>query len=362
MTRGQRKRQNGMKSTVPEQSAPWRAMTFDNAGSDRAPGARADDVVSPMAQSLWRLVGVAVLSGAMTQMLGGIVPASAQDNVRATTVQVPSPPSSDVAITAPPVLLGEPASEINFAIDVGPPDTVPRNSFLRIRGLPHMVALTEGYAIAPGAWAVPIVSLPKLRIAIPVGLSGRSEIAITLVTIEGTTVAEAKSALVIASARLIAPGEAPPPIVASPKTPAERTLTEKPAPQKPVPPPEPPAAKSAALPPPSTPVPGAAPTPSRPPLSPEAYNRATHFMSRATSLLSDGNIAAARLFFERASEEGMAEGALALGGTYDERELATMKALGLKPDPRLARRWYERARELGSRDAEARLSRLGPAR
>jgi TPR repeat protein len=85
-------------------------------------------------------------------------------------------------------------------------------------------------------------------------------------------------------------------------------------------------------------------------------------MSRATSLLSDGNIAAARLFFERASEEGMAEGALALGGTYDERELATMKALGLKPDPRLARRWYERARELGSRDAEARLSRLGPAR
>lgn len=278
-------------------------------------------------------------------------PATAQDNARATAIQMQGQPTPEVLITAPSVLLGEPASETRFVIEVGPPEAVPRNSFLRIRGLPHMVALTEGYAVAPGAWAVPIVALPKLRLAIPVGLSGRSDIGIALVSMEGAIIAEAKTALVIAAARLIAPSETPPPVAEAPKAPVQ---TPQRAPE--------PAAKSAALPPAAAPVPSAPIAPARPALSPEARQRATQFMSRATSLLDQGNIAAARLFFERAAEEGSAEGALALGGTYDEAELANMKSLGLKPDPRLARRWYERARDLGSSAAEARLTRLGPAR
>ena len=58
------------------------------------------------------------------------------------------------------------------------------------------------------------------------------------------------------------------------------------------------------------------------------------------------------------SEEGLAEGALALGGTYDSYELARLRARGPKSDASLARRWYEKARDLGSAEAAERLRRL----
>jgi TPR repeat protein len=34
-------------------------------------------------------------------------------------------------------------------------------------------------------------------------------------------------------------------------------------------------------------------------------------------------------------------------------------AVGLTPDPELAKKWYEKARELGAPEAAARLARLG---
>lgn len=81
-------------------------------------------------------------------------------------------------------------------------------------------------------------------------------------------------------------------------------------------------------------------------------------MTRGNQLLKEGNIAAARLFFERAVDEGLAEGALALGGTYDSRELQRLGAQGLRPDRDQARRWYEKARDLGSVEAADRLRSL----
>src|SRR6185312_5647464 len=108
------------------------------------------------------------------------------------------------------IILAEPAAETPFPIQVGPPDAIARNSFIRLRGLPPAAALTEGHSIAPGAWAVPIMGLPNLRMSLPMGLSGKSEITVALVTVDGTVVAETKTALVIAAASLIAPGEVEP--------------------------------------------------------------------------------------------------------------------------------------------------------
>jgi len=81
--------------------------------------------------------------------------------------------------------------------------------------------------------------------------------------------------------------------------------------------------------------------------------------ARGEEQLGRGNIYAARQFFERAAEVGLAESALALAATYDATELARLKVLGLKPDSGEAKKWYERARELGAAEAEARLRRLG---
>lgn len=76
--------------------------------------------------------------------------------------------------------------------------------------------------------------------------------------------------------------------------------------------------------------------------------------------LEEGNVAAARSFFERAARAGLARSALALADTYDPEELRKLKVIGLQPDVDLARKWYETAYELGAiGEAAERLQRLG---
>jgi TPR repeat protein len=50
---------------------------------------------------------------------------------------------------------------------------------------------------------------------------------------------------------------------------------------------------------------------------------------------------------------------MALAGTFDASELAQLGVRGIQPDPKQARRWYERAQQLGASDAEERLRRIG---
>jgi TPR repeat protein len=74
--------------------------------------------------------------------------------------------------------------------------------------------------------------------------------------------------------------------------------------------------------------------------------------------LERGNVQPARLYFQRAAEAGLAQSALALGATYDPEELVKLKVVGLQPDLAAARRWFEKARELGAAEAADRLRRL----
>ena len=108
-------------------------------------------------------------------------------------------------ITVAPTILAEPASQAALSIQVGPAGALPGNSFVRLRGLPASVSLTEGYAIAPGSWAVPLFGLPSLKAIVPAGVSGRTEIIIHLVGVDGTTLAETRTALVVGPATMIAP-------------------------------------------------------------------------------------------------------------------------------------------------------------
>ena len=110
-----------------------------------------------------------------------------------------------IILNVAPVMLAEPASKSPFPIQVGPQDVLLKNSFVRIRGLPPAAALSEGHAISPGAWAVPLAGLLSLGVVLPVGLQGRWEVVVALVTIEGTVLTEAKTVLVVGPAQLIAP-------------------------------------------------------------------------------------------------------------------------------------------------------------
>ena len=93
-------------------------------------------------------------------------------------------------------------------------------------------------------------------------------------------------------------------------------------------------------------------------LSPLEREGAERMVARGERDLADGNVASARQFFLRAATAGLARGALLLAATYDPRELARLGVLGVQPSPAVARKWYERAHELGAPEAQERLAGL----
>ncbi len=218
-----------------------------------------------------------------------------------------------LAVKTAPELRAETASRLRFPIEVGPEQAIARNSFIRIRGMPPTAALTEGHAIAAGSWAVPLAALPALGIILPAGLEGRFEVAISLVSIDGTVLAETRTTLLV-----VPPRPKPPPAQA-----------------------------------------GASLAPPLPKLSPADRERALGLYAKGMEQLHNGSVYAARKFFELAANIGLAEAAVAVAATYDPDELARLNVVGLQPDPAAARKWYEKARELGAIEASERLRRLG---
>jgi len=240
------------------------------------------------------------------------------------------------------VILAEPAVETPFPIQIGPPDAIPKQTFLRIRGLPSTATLSEGHAIAAGAWAIPLSGLPRLRIATPAGASGKADVIISLVAIDGRILSEVKSTLLIAPASAITPAGAQ--IAGQPHGANLAALT---------PPGEGLAAAPARL-------PLEPPVPAPPDISPEDREQALKFMERGDDSLANGNVTVARLFYQRAADLKWGPAALALAATYDPIELSHLEVIGgVEPDPEEARKWYERARELGAAEAVERLQRLG---
>lgn len=256
-----------------------------------------------------------------------------------------------VGVLVAPTMLIEPAVESALPIQVGPAGAIPRNSFVRIRGLPPAANLSEGHIISPGIWAVPISSLAGLKLTSPAGAPERSDISIALVGLDGTILAEARASLVFMARAKLMQGQVPPP---EPQ-PSPSIASLGPPPGLPTNP-SPPAMRPERLQPSAIVVPVLPATPAPQRVTP--LEAARHF-ERGERLLADGNLIQARLFFTRAAGLGHADAAVSLARTYDPIELVRMNAQGVQPDVALARRWYERAIELGASDASDRLRRLG---
>lgn len=255
------------------------------------------------------VAGTAILSPSLSQAADG-----------APRLQIAQESDKALRLVVATKIAARPASQVSLTIAANPASAIPKNSFVRIRGLPPTVSLSEGYVTAPGAWSVPIYALSSLQLNIPVGLTGRSELSISLVTEDGASLAQAQTVLVIE------PAIAPPPreTVREPSRPA----TSPGQPRAPV-------------------------------ISPADREAAERFLARGEHEAEQGNIAAARQFYLRAAQLGLARGAMLLAATYDPRELARMGVQGMQPNVAEARKWYERARELGAPEAEERLARLG---
>ncbi len=306
------------------------------------------------------------------------------------------PASVKLSVRVSPVIVAEPEVETQLSIVVGPEGAVPKQTFVRIKGLPQTARLSDGHIVSAGIWAVPLAALPTLRLTAPLSSSGRSDLTLTLVTVDGTVLNEVRSSLVVAPAWLLgSSGTKPGRPSAGTSTPAQLEETAAPAPapqtqaaapspalQKMAPPavtppvaaplvvaslpPPPPPTAAMRTPPPQivTPPPAAAvpQTPAPPQLSAADRTKAEDMIRRGDAFMNQGNVAVARQFFRRAADMGLGLGALRLGTTFDPYELAAASVVGLQPDAKQAMSWYEKARELGTADAAQRLGRLQGSR
>jgi hypothetical protein len=82
---------------------------------------------------------------------------------------------------------------------------------------------------------------------------------------------------------------------------------------------------------------------------------------RGRQSLDNGDIASARLMFQRAAEVGDSQAAFLLGSTYDPLVLKHLGVIGAAPDLAKARTWYQQAVQLGSAEASRSLEQLAQA-
>ncbi len=89
-----------------------------------------------------------------------------------------------------------------------------------------------------------------------------------------------------------------------------------------------------------------------------ADRQLAELLARGDEFLRSGDIASARLFYERAADAGDGQAALRMGATFDPTFLASAGLRNLRGDPAKARLWYHRALGLGASEAQPHLNNL----
>ena len=224
-----------------------------------------------------------------------------------------------------------PDMERPLKVRVVPSEAAPPQSLIVIRGVPQGMSFSEGRLFGAGVWVLPYARLADLKLRTPKEIGG-GMLTVTLTALDGAAIAETQITVISPPPRVEAGGTASlPPARDNPA--ARSTATTTPATER----------KEPSLPKPTT----------------EKRAEQLLLLEKGKESLGHGNILIARQFFERAAKNGLAEAAFALAATYDPRELSRMAGgATVPPEPAVAVKWYKRARELGSLDADARLSGL----
>jgi hypothetical protein len=193
---------------------------------------------------------------------------------------------------------------------------------LKITGLPADAYLTKGTQVAVGEWMLKPSETNGVELVVP--NSSAEEIGLSVAPIEATTgePAAPPQELTVAldlSKVNVMPASAPPESQSKQRAPLPKAV---PMPQQMA------AAGGAAL------------------------------LSQGEALLTSGDVIAARQFFIKASEAGVAEGSLGVGRTYDPATFAELKIEGLEPDKGKAADWYRKAAAGGVAGAQEALEKL----
>lgn len=216
-----------------------------------------------------------------------------------------------------PSATGTAGRPIPLRLDI--PAEFRKAQFLVIRGLPQEISVSAGFR-AGTAWYVPFEELAGLEISSPPDFTGNFVFDATLFReLQGGPIGQMYVTVAIRPPR---------PAVAAQETTA--VLGQAPAPA--------PRARAWRT------------------LSP-ADEQAS--LARGAALMGQGDVVTARLVFLDLAKRGSANGARAMGETYDPAVLSRIFIAGLKPDPEEAGKWYRLALEMGDKQAEERLAALG---
>jgi hypothetical protein len=100
------------------------------------------------------------------------------------------------------------------------------------------------------------------------------------------------------------------------------------------------------------------PAPQNQPVRPFSGAQIAGLLARGDWLFATGDVASARVLFERAADAGDAQASLRLGETFDPAYLDDAHLRGLQGDPGAAVFWYRHARDLGATGVASRLKTL----
>jgi hypothetical protein len=193
----------------------------------------------------------------------------------------------------------KPGEEVPFNIAIDSVDMLPARSIIAIRAIPQGATFSQGRPYGSSEWSLTPDEVGDLRIHLPKETAAGADMRIELVAADGTVLASATTRLDVA---------------------------EDP--------------RAALI------------------LRSEESDRIDDLMKHGQKMVEVGYLAGARAYFKRAVEAGSAEAALLLGACYDPAFIEKIGAQGIKPDAKEARNWYERAKQLGIADADAKLAEL----
>ena len=211
----------------------------------------------------------------------------------------PAEPKAEIVLTAPGRLEAMTGDELAFDIAIDSDGALPARSVIAIRAMPSGASFSQGRPYGTTEWNLRPDEIGDLRLRLPKSASGSSDLRVELMAADGSILAGATTRLDIAAdprAALI--------------------------------------------------------------LRAEESGRVAGLIAHGQKMIEVGYFAGARAYFKRAAEAGSGDAALLLGATYDPEFIDKIGAHGIKPDPKEARGWYDRAKQLGVEGADAKLKAL----
>jgi len=205
----------------------------------------------------------------------------------------------EIALTTEPRIEAKAGEDVPFSIAIDSVDMLPARSIIAIREIPPGATFSQGRPYGSSEWSLTPDEIGDLRLHLPKGVTSGTDMRIELMGADGTILASATTRLEIA--------------------------------QDP---------RAALV------------------LRSDESDRIDDLIKHGQKMVEVGYLAGARAYFRRAVEAGSGEAALLLGACYDPAFIEKIGAQGIEPDLKEARTWYQRAKQLGVADADAKLAQL----